>query len=150
MSAATRWIIAIVVLLGGNVLAMVVLAVVASATSPDIVPDYYEKAAHYDDAIDAAARSRALGWSATVRLATASIEVDARGLGGGPLDGAVVRVSGYARAHAGRTIDASLTAMGNGTYRASLPATVRGVHDLTVVIERSGERFSTPATVEAR
>ena len=149
MSAATKWIIAIVVLLGGNIAAMVILAVVASATSPAIVPEYYERAAHYDDAIDEAARSRALGWSADVRIVRATLEVAVREAGGAPLDGAVVRVSGYPRAHANRTIDATLVAVGHGAYRAALPSAV-GVHDLTVVVERRGERFTAPATVEAR
>jgi len=149
VSASTKWIIAIVVLLVGNIAAMAILATVASVTSPDIVPDYYERAARYDDAIDEAARSTALGWSADVRLARASIEVDVREKGGAPLDGALVRVSGYPRAHAKRTIEATLVASGHGTYRAALPATAIGVHDLTVVVERRGERFSAPATVEA-
>jgi nitrogen fixation protein FixH len=150
MSAATRWMIAIVVMLAGNIAAMVILATVASATSPDIVPDYYDRAARYDDAIDEAARSRALGWSVDVRLARASIEVNLREQGGAPLEGAVVRVSGYPRAHATRTLEATLVATGPGTYRAALPATATGVHDLTIVVERRGERFSAPATVEAR
>lgn len=150
MSAATKWIIAIVVLLGGNIAAMVILAVVASATSPAIVPEYYERAAHYNDALDEAARSRALGWSASVRIAQASIEVDVRDAGGAGIDGAVVRVSGYPRAHATRTIDTTLVAMGHGTYRVALPARAIGVHDLTVVVERGAERFTAPATVEAR
>lgn len=150
MSAGTKWAIVIGVLLAGNVAAMVFLAVIATATSPDVVPDYYAKAAHYDDAIDQAARSRALGWSANVRLGRTSVEVDVRGQGGAPLDGATVRVSGYARAHAKRTIDAALVPVGNGSYRAALSADALGVHDLIVIVERSGERFTLPTTVEAR
>jgi nitrogen fixation protein FixH len=150
MSAATKWFIAIVVLLGGNIAAMVILAVVASSTSPAIVPEYYERAAHYNDAIDEATRSRELGWSAEVRIARTSIEVDVREAGGAPLDGAVVRVTGYPRARATRTIDATLVAIGQGGYRAALPVAAVGVHDVTVVVERRGERFTAPATVEAR
>lgn len=150
MSAATKWTIVIVVLLAGNIAAMAILATVASATSPDIVPDYYERAARYDDAIDEAAHSRALGWSSDVRLAGASVEVSMREKSGVPLDGAVVRVSGYPRAHAKRVIDTMLVAVAPGTYRATLPATAMGVHDLTIVVTRGGERFTMPATVEAR
>jgi nitrogen fixation protein FixH len=149
MSAAMKWTIVIVVLLAGNIAAMVFLAAVASATSPDIVPDYYNRAARYDDAIDEAARSRALGWSTEVQLARTSVEVSVRDKNGSPLDGAVVRVSGYPRAHATRTIDVTLVASGPGTYRATVPETV-GVHDLTVVVEHRSERFTTPAIAEAR
>lgn len=150
MSAATKWILAIVGLLVGNVVAMVILATVASATNPGIVPDYYERAAHYDDAIDDAARSRALGWSADVRMASNSIEVVVRDAKSAVIDGAVVRVSGYARAHANKTIDLVLVAVGPGTYRATTSSPAMGVHDLTVVIERGTQRFTSPVTVEPR
>ncbi len=148
MSASTRWILIIVGLLVGNVAAMVILATVASATAPAVVPQYYDRAAHYDDAIDEAARSTALGWSATVRLTAASVAVEVRDATKAPLDGAVVKVTGYPRAHATRIIDVTLEATGHGTYVGGLPFTAVGVHDLTVVVERRGERFTMPATVD--
>lgn len=150
MSASTKWILAIVGLLVGNVAAMIILATVASATAPAVVPSYYDRAAHYDDAIDEAERSRALGWTAHVALDHASVQVTVRDASGAPLDGATVKVSGYARAHATRAIDVALSATGQGTYRGALPFSTHGVHDLRVVVERGGERFSTPVTVDAR
>ncbi len=147
MSAATKWILAIVGLLVGNIVAMVILATVASATSPGIVPDYYERAAHYDDAIDQAARNRELGWSAGAALSRDRIEVTVRDANAKPLDGAIVRVSGYARAHAERPIEVALVAVGQGTYRAAPPAPAVGIHDLTITVERGTDRFTMPVTV---
>ncbi|MFN0250040.1 MAG: FixH family protein [Kofleriaceae bacterium] len=148
MSASTKWIIAIVGLLAGNIAAMIILATIATATTPGIVPDYYERAAHYDDAIDEAARSRALGWSVGLTLASGTVEASIRDASASPLDGAIVRVTGYPRAHATRRFDLTLVAIGHGRYRAVLPSV--GVHDLTVVVERGGERFATQVTVESR
>ena len=150
MSAKWKWTIAIVGLLVGNIVAMVVLMMAASSTSPAIVPDYYERAAHYDRAIDEAARSRALGWTSDVRIAGASVEVAVRDRSGAPIDGATVKISGYARAHANTAIEASLVATGSGTYRATLPSSALGMHDLTVVVDRRDERFVASVTVEAR
>lgn len=149
MSAATKWIIAIVGLLAGNIAAMIILATIASATTPGIVPDYYDRAARYDDTIDEAARSRALGWSVEVTIDGGAVEVALRDARASSLDGATVRVSGYPRARATRQFDVMLIAVGQGRYRAALPTTA-GVHDVTVVVERGGERFTAQATVEAR
>jgi nitrogen fixation protein FixH len=150
MSASTKWIIAIVGLLAGNVAAMIILATIATATTPGIVPDYYERAAHYDDAIDEAARSRALGWTIEVALVDGAVEVTTRDATATPVDGATVRVAGYPRAHATRRFDLTLVAIGHGRYRGVVPAAAAGVHDLTVRVERRAEVFSTQATVEAR
>lgn len=150
MSAATKWIIAIVGLLAGNIVAMIILATIASATTPGIVPDYYERAAHYDDVLDEATRSRALGWSIEVTIASGALEVAVRDANASPLDGASVRVSGYPRARATRWFDVMLVATGHGAYRAVLPTASASVHDLTVVVEHDGRRFAAQVTVEAR
>lgn len=42
MSARTKWVLAIVGLLVGNVLAMVTLAVAANVDKPQIIPSYYQ------------------------------------------------------------------------------------------------------------
>ena len=49
MTPRLRWILAIAGLLGGNVIAMVILAVVANNGGTQVIPAYYDKAAHYDD-----------------------------------------------------------------------------------------------------
>lgn len=42
MSARTRWTLAIVGLLVGNIVAMVILATVAHVGQSTVIPDYYE------------------------------------------------------------------------------------------------------------
>ncbi len=98
MSAAAKWSIAIVVLLGGNLIAMVVLATTASRDDAQVIPGYYDKAVHYDDTIDEAARSTALGWSTASTLIASTLEVRVTDRAGQVLDGARVRVAGYPRA----------------------------------------------------
>ncbi len=144
-----KWTIAILGLLAGNVIAMVVLMAVAHSGASEVIPNYYDRAAHYDNEIDDAARSRTLGWHADVSLEGAVIAVVVRDRAGLAVDGASVRVTGYSRAH-GQPIDAALVLVSDGAYRAVLRSPAVGVHDLTVVIERAGSRFTSPFSIEAR
>ncbi len=149
MSAKLTWTIAIVGLLAGNIVAMIVLMMAAGSASPAIVPDYYERAAHFDTAIDDARRSASLGWTTHQVVSPTGIEVRVADRDGAPLGDATVRVTGYARAQATRQIDVTLVATGPGTYRAGLASTA-GVHDLTIVVERGADRFVASTTVEAQ
>ncbi len=149
MNASAKWTIAIVGLLAGNVSAQVALAMVANAGKSQVIPDYYDHAAHYDDAIDEAAHSAKLGWRVTAAIVDGSAEVRAANADGTPLEGAVVRVTGYPRAHADRTFDLSLAATAAiGTYRARVQDAAEGRYDLRVVVERKGEHFGTTFTVD--
>lgn len=148
MSPKTRWIVAILALLGGNVAAMVILATVANVGHSEVIPNYYEKGAHYDDTLRAAEASRALGWRVNAILAGGSLEVTVKDAGGSPLVGAQVRASGYPRARAGQRIDVALTPLGEGLYRGVADHT-RGVHDLAITVERDGKSFSQYVIVEA-
>jgi nitrogen fixation protein FixH len=145
-----RWVLAIVGLLVGNLLAMVFLAVAANTGGAEVIPDYYERASNYNDEIDEAARSRALGWTAQLALGATTIEVSLRDQVGASIAGAKVRVSGYPRAHASRRIDATLDMGAPGTYRVTLARPAIGWHDLTIHVERNGEQFSRRVVVEPR
>ena len=149
MTAATKWTIAIVVLLGRNVSALVALATAANTSKAQIIPDYYDRAAHYDDALDEATRSVATGWTAQVALARTTVEVSARDAAGRPLEGATVRVTGYPRVHAVDALDVSLMARGAGRYAVTLAAPVHGAYDLRVTVERDGQRYVQAASIEA-
>ena len=149
MSPARAWLLAIGGLLGANVLAMVVLATAASTRRAEVIPDYYERAVRYDDALAEAARSRALGWSAAVAFGPAALEVVVRDARGDALDGARVLVSGYHRARPAAAFARELDGDGDGRYRAAFPGRARGWYDLEVVVEHAGARFLAPASVEA-
>lgn len=150
MNAATKWILAIVGLLAANLIAMIVLASVAHSGGAQVIPDYYETAARYDETLDERARSKALGWTAAATLHGAVVDVEVRDAAGGALDGARVTVTGYPRAHAAARFELELSPVGDGGYRGALSAHRGGVHDVTVIVERAGERFTRALVVEAR
>lgn len=127
MSAGTRWIVAIVVLLGGNMVAMGVLLGASRLGAPQVIPAYYEKAVRYNDAIDQAARNRALGWRVTARWA-GEVVADVVDREGVPLVGATVQIATLAR---------------TATQR-------RGLHDVTVTVTRGPDVFVETSVVEVR
>ena len=149
MTPRKAWAIAIVGLLGVNVVAMVILAVVANDGGTQVIPAYYDKAAHYDDEIDRARVSRALGWHAGVVMAGGAIEVVLSDAAGHAIDGATLRVTGYHRVHAADPFDVVLAKAGGGRYRGDVRDRP-GWHDLTVVADRAGVRYLQHVTVEAR
>ncbi|HEY4175493.1 MAG TPA: FixH family protein [Kofleriaceae bacterium] len=148
MTASVKWTIAIVGLLMGNVVATVVLATVANAGKSQVIPDYYDHAAHFDDAIDEAAESAKLGWRVTASIVDGAAEVRAVDAQGMPILGAVVRCSGYPRAHADHTFDISLPATASGLYRAHVQDVSAGRYDLRVVLDRGRDHFGTTFTVD--
>jgi len=149
MTPRVTWILAIVGLLAANLIAMVVLAVVANRGGSQVVPAYYDKAVHFDDEIDRASASRMLGWRADVAIAASAIDVVMRDATGAVIEGAQVRIQGYQRAHAGELLDVVLRSAGGGHYRADIRER-RGWHDLTVVAALGGARFTQRVAVEAR
>lgn len=119
MTPKTRWTLAIVGLLAGNVLAMTTLATVANVGHSEVIPDYYDQSTRYDDTMAAAAASRALGWRVEATLVDGSLSVAVHDGAGAPLAGATVRASGYPRAHAHERFDVPLVARGPGPISAS-------------------------------
>jgi nitrogen fixation protein FixH len=149
MTAAMRWWLVIGGLLAANVIAMVLLAVVANDGGTQVIPAYYDRAVHFDDEIDRASASRALGWHAEVAIAAGAIDVTMSDASGHAVDGARVRVTGYQRAHAGEPVDVELARVGGGHYRAGLHER-RGWHDLTVVAELGDAHYQQRVAIEAR
>jgi nitrogen fixation protein FixH len=143
-----RWIAGIIGLLAGNVVAMAILATVAHDGASQVIPDYYERAAHFDDALASAAAAHALGWHADLSIGIDAVEVRLRDASGAAVDGAKVRVSGYQRAHASEALDVELAAVGGGRYRAAIEART-GVHDLVITAERDGDRFTQRSSIDA-
>jgi nitrogen fixation protein FixH len=144
-----RWSLVIGGLLAGNVVSMVILAVVAGNGGTQVIPAYYDRAAHFDDEIARASASRALGWHAEVAIAAGAIDVTMSDAAGHAVDGARVRVTGYQRAHAGEPVDVELAAIGVGHYRVGLRER-RGWHDLTVVADRGDAHYLEHVAVEAQ
>jgi len=127
MSAGTKWIVAIVGLLTANLLAMAILIGAAHAGGSRVLPQYYERAVHYDDAIDQAAKNRALGWRVEATFAGREPRVTVRDRAGVAIED--VRVDAVPRA------------------RGVRPA---GVYDLTVTAVRGDDRFVEHVVAEAK
>ncbi|HEU4734764.1 MAG TPA: FixH family protein [Kofleriaceae bacterium] len=150
MTPRRSWLLAIAGLLAANVIAMVVLAVAANDGATQVIPAYYDKAAHYDDELDRAEASRRLGWHAEVSIANGAIDVVMSDASGAPVDGATVRVTGYQRAHAAEALDLALPASQPGGHYRGPVGSRPGWHDLTVSAERGGARYLQHVAIEAR
>ena len=149
MTPRLSWICAIVGLLAANMVAMIILAVVANDGATQVIPAYYDKAAHYDDEMARSRASRALGWRAEVAMIGGALDVTVSDAAGQAIDGAEVRITGYQRAHASDPLDVVLTTVGAGRYHAVVREH-RGWHDLTVVADRGGAHYTQHVVVEAR
>ena len=134
MSPTTKWIVAIVGLLAGNMIAMGVLIAASHNGGSQVIPQYYEKAVHYDDQIDQAKRNERIGWTIG-----AAVQGDALVVTGAPA-GAAIHITGYPRAHADRTFAVA-------GDRVPLPA--HGILDLTIAVDRGGDHFEQRQTLEA-
>ena len=127
MSAGTRWIAAIVGLLAANLVAMGVLMGAAQSGRSQVIPDYYAKAVHYDDALDQAAKNRSLGWRVTPRWAGEFV-ADVVDRAGAPLVGATVTIEKRGRTAGQR----------------------RGIYDLTITVTRGRDVFVETIAADAR
>ncbi len=125
MTSATKWILAVVGLLAANLVAMGILIGAAQVGHSQVIPDYYNRAVHYDDAIDQAAKNRALGWKVTTRF-DGTIVADVVDRDGHPLAGARVRIDAMPR----------------------VPGQTTGLHDLTITVERGADTYVEHTTME--
>ena len=147
MTAATKWIFAIVGLLAANIIATGVLIGEAHHGASRVLPSYYERAVHYDDAIDQATRNRTLAWTVTTTIQGGVAVVTAHDALGIPIEHARVRIDGAERA-VDRAIVGELTPVRPGEYRARVGGA--GWIDLTIAIDRGRDRFVRQLALEAR
>jgi nitrogen fixation protein FixH len=151
MSAGTKWVLAIFGLLTANVLAMVVLVASSGARGAQVIPDYYDRAAHFDRTLDEGTRSRALGWHVATSFAvdhgSRTIAISVVDAAGKPLDGAHVVVQGYQRAYASDTFELELVRISAGRY-GGLAQVRAGRSDVAITVDRGGEVFVDHATLD--
>lgn len=147
MSPGARWIAGVIATLVGGVIAMVALIIMAErANAGRIVPNYYQRAAHFDDDIAAADASRALGWTATTTLSADAVRVCLVDRAGRPVAATTTAVVTH-RAFPGQGQTATLTAGADGCAAAPL-ALRRGVHDVTLAAVAGTDRFVASAVRE--
>lgn len=149
MTAAWRWRLAIGGLLGGNIVAMIVLATVANVGSSQVIPDYYAKAANYDHTLEEEAVSDRLGWHVDATLEAGLATVSIRDRADAPVEAARVTLAGYPRAHAGERVEIELVAAGAGHYTGTVDR-LPGIHDWKITIGHAGARYVHSVVVDAR
>ena len=150
MKTGKIWIWIVVALLAGNVLAVSILIGSAGSTRGRVLPDAYERAAEFDAFRADEAASASMGWRATVSIARGTVEVALTGADGAPVRGAVVRVSGYQRTRADRTVALALLETGPGRYSGAIGEARPGWYELTVVSQLRHDGHVTKVSVEAK
>ncbi len=135
----------VVSILGLSVLANV--ALVLSATSDNgaqVEEDYYQQAVDWDAHRELLRESAALGWGAAVELGAPGTgqRVTLRDRAGQPLDGATGRLLARHATQA-QGLEGALTPVPGspGVYTSRIALDRPGLWDLTVDVEREGQRF---------
>ncbi len=147
MSAATRWVGGVIALLVGNALAVAALIGAAGGdTGRRVVPDYYQKAAAWDDVMAASARTARLGWRCQVTARGRTVAVACRDDADRPV-GASATITALPRGRADEAVAVTMEPA-DGGFRGVVSGGRHGLHDLTVVVLRGDDRWSGSALVE--
>ena len=156
MKRGTLWPLGIgAVLVGTMGVNVWMLAVAGSDPSAVVEADYYRRALAYDGELAQARANVALGWTLAPPLAPvgaarrARLVVALRDRDGRPVDGATLRVEGFAIARSATVVGAALVSRGGGRYEASLPVAAMGLWELRFAARRGTERFTAEARLDA-
>jgi len=141
--AMIRWTLAITGMLVFGILLSVGGAVIAVHGMPMVEEDYYNKAIHWDDQLDKARASAALGWSADISVGHDATTTGERALilrltdkSGAPIEAATVNVAFFHRADPLNLHQAQLVSTGNGIYAASVPLNRAGIWEFRLSASR--------------
>lgn len=146
MSAATRWTLVIVGILLGTVAAVVTLIVLAVKTQTKPLPNYYERATHYDNDIAAAERSRGYQWQTSVALKANEVVACFRDKQGTAVVAAVT-LKGYHRLAPADALELTLAPSPDGCYRAAFPPKL-GWYDITLRAQNAQSDYVAQAVLE--
>lgn len=140
-------------ILGMSVIANVVLIVNATSDGgPQIVPDYYSKAVHWDEARGEEAKVADLGWDTTVRIEASGDDNGYIYLGfekdGAGIEGLEVGVTLRDPAKIMPVFVGPAAPAAPGHYVTKTPLSRLGVFDVEVLAIRVNERFHDVIRVE--
>lgn len=143
-----KWPVFIIALLLGHVTAMIVLIYKSSgAGAHQVIPDYYQKALHWDRHLAQETTNRALGWK--VSLAEISSEnrdhrlkITISDREGRALSDMAIKVFAFHKAHASETLTARAHAEGD-TYFIDLPIHRSGIWELQIEAQKENQTFKT-------
>ncbi len=149
MSARTRWVGIIVGLLVGNAIAVVVLIGMSRGEAERrVLPDYYQRAAAWDDTMARAATSDALGWRLDVAARGRELTLVVTDRQGAAVAGAGATLIAVPRGRVDATVRAAAIEVEPGRYRAVVPGVRHGLHDLSVELRQGERQFVAERVVE--
>jgi nitrogen fixation protein FixH len=119
-----------------------------------VVPDYYDKALHWDAHMAQDARNRTLGWRLAAELgapvrAGRTLEVSLADSAGRLIEGATVRVAAVRVARSADEVRAVAAPRAGGGYSATLPDRGAGRWELRFDVTRGGDHFTATIVVDA-
>lgn len=144
------WPLIVVALLAGQVVLLVITALLATRDPTFAVePNYYQQGLHWDDAAAQKRRNTELGWSASIVLGNKVSPLGERDVSltltnrdGTPLDGARIELVAFPHAEAGQRATVTLEPRGGGRYESSLRFRRKGVWEFRVTATRGPETFT--------
>lgn len=149
----------VIAFLGGQV-AMGVVAVILATGDPSfaVVPDYHEKAMHWDDATQMQVASDQLGWTASMHLSEAGDALGQRTLVvtltdklNRPITDASLTAQVFHHARAGTPTQMPLRSHDDGHYTAAIPMQREGLWQIELSGSRgNGERFALSKTIDTQ
>jgi nitrogen fixation protein FixH len=148
MTLPRRWMFVPIGLLSLNALVMVVLVTASSWHPPEVVPQYYERAVAWDQAVAAAQAAEDLGWKIDVALDHGGASVRAHDGAGRPVARAHVTLTGFHRGYPDRRAQLDLTtdAVGDarGVPRDGVNAwrATPGWYEVEIAIKRGAISYS--------
>lgn len=160
-SAMLRWGGFVILLLGGSVGAWIYAAFLAiSDPSMAVVPDYHEKALHWDEHLATERASHNTGWTTAIvpgpivpgPLATSRTEreltIFVRDRDAKPVTGATGQLRYYHHARAGAAQTATLRESDPGSYVCQAPFVRAGFWQIELKLERGDVRFESSTAFE--
>ncbi len=137
-----------------------VFAVVLATGDPSfaVVPDYHEKAIHWDESVKLQEESNRLGWQAVIVTSTSADNLGARTLvvtlvdrHGHAISDASVRVRAFHHARAGDPVEGTLLSHHDGHYTSAVPMRRNGLWQIEITATRGGdEQFLLSRTVDTK
>jgi nitrogen fixation protein FixH len=142
------WIGIVLLFLGGNVAATMILLTEAGDPEGRVLPDYYAKAAAYDDVMAQERASAALGWTATPSLRGEVLEIRVVDRAGVPLAGLEVGATVDPRGRTDRTEAVQLDEIAPGVYRALVHDAPIGLYVVSTTATQGHDTFVASATMD--
>ncbi len=156
MKPGMQWPLGIAAVLVLSTVGQIWFAVVANRDQAFAVEgDYYAKAIHWDAELAQRQENALLGWriAPTLQLGKengeGALSIELRDSTGVGITGADVQVLAMHNARAARQLSATLAEVGEGTYRAPLPARRPGEWELRFSVRRGTQRFTVSERIDA-